>query len=438
MPKNLLQDMVKIKRLRNKARMADSALGPIQTGPRALQPEVKEVNNKDKSARYTLWLVAIVSLVFFLFALSYLFSKATVVVNPKMEDVVLNENLSASRDGNSDVLPFDLVVISGEENKIIQTTLEKDISQKAEGVVMIYNTFSFSPQRLDIDTRLEGSNGKIYKTKTKTTVPGVSKTGTPGSVEVSIYAGEAGVEYNSLPLDFTIFGFKGTPKYSKFYARSEGEISGGLKGKFPSISETEKISLENELQVALLAKLFKKAADQTPSGFILFKDAAFLSTDDSSIDFTQALIDKSLVPGFTSSKDNMLPIKLGGTLYGLLFDEQKLTKKIAEDNIENYDGSAVHIPNIRDLTFSLSKKDNISFGDARNINFNLSGTAKIVWKFDADSLARELLGKSKKDFSQVLSQYPNIDSALLSISPIWVSSLPGKATDINVIVNYPK
>lgn len=409
--------MVKIKHLKNEVRK---------------EPEIKEVNEKDKGARHTLWLMAIISLIFFLFAVSYLFSKATVTVNPKIEDVVLNENLSASRDGNTDILPFNLVVISGEENKIVETTLEKDISEKAEGVVVIYNAFSFSPQRLDIDTRLEGSNGKIYKTKTKTTVPGVSKTDTPGSVEVSIYAVEAGAEYNSIPLDFKILGFKGTPKYSKFYARSKGEISGGLKGKFPSISETEKGSLVNELQAALLAKLFKKASDQTPGGFILFKNAAFLNIDDSRIDFT-------------SAKDKMLPIQLKGTLYGLLFDEQKLTKKIAEDNIENYDGSAVYIPNIRDLTFSLptgqtgiSGKENTSFGDVKNINFNLSGTAKIVWKFDRDLLAPELLGKSKKDFSQILSQYPNIDSALLSISPIWVSSLPGKIKDIKIIVNYPE
>ncbi len=415
MPKNLLQDMIKMKHKRERI---DSALGPIQAGPKALQ-------NENKGPRYALWFVAIISLVFFLFALSYLFSKAVVTVNPKMTDVVLNENLSAGKDDNSYALSFDLVVISGEENKIVQATEEKDIFQKAQGVVVIYNAFSSASQMLSIDTRLEGSNGKIYKTQTKIIVPGMAKDGKPGSVEVKIYGAEAGEGYNSAPLDFQIFGFRGTPKYSKFYARSKGPITGGLKGKFPVISDSQKTSVANGMKTALQTKLFKKATDQIPNGFILFKDAIFIDTDNNNIDFA-------------SSKDNMLPIKLKGTLYGLLFDEDKLTKKIAENNIIQYDGSEIFMPHIRDLTFSLSNKDNILFADVKNINFNLSGAAKIVWKLDTNKLLTDLLGKSKKDFNKILLQYPNIDSADLVLSPVWRWSIPDKLKNIKVIVNYPK
>jgi hypothetical protein len=50
----------------------------------------------------------------------------------------------------------------------------------------------------------------------------------------------------------------------------------------------------------------------------------------------------------------------------------------------------------------------------------------------------ELLGKSKNDFSKVLTQYPNINSATLILSPIWRMSIPDKVEDIKVIMNYPK
>lgn len=433
MHKNLFQDMVKIKRMRKEE--VRSSLPPLQertlSDGQVKNPAIKEVREEIRvqhrggGHRYTLWFVAIISLVFFIFALSYLFSKAVVTVNPKVQDFVLNENLSADKDGNIDALSFDLVVISGEENKIVQTTGEKDVSQKAKGTVAIFNNFSSAPQNLDIDTRLEGSNGKIYKTETKTIVPGMKIDGLPGSVEVKIYASEAGEEYNSTPLDFKIFGFKGTSKYSKFYARSKGAITGGLKGKFPIITDSEKANVINELKTTLQTKLLKKATDQIPNGFILFKDAVFLNTDDSNVDFI-------------SAKDNMLPIKLKGTLYGLLFDESKLTKKIATDTIKEYDDSVVYIPNIRDLTFSLSNKDNISFGDVKNINFNLSGATKIVWKFDTNKLINDLLGKPKKDFNQILLQYPNVISADLVLSPIWKMSFPDNTKDIKVIVNYPK
>jgi hypothetical protein len=426
MPKNLLQDMVKIKHVRRPTQIAspkdvhptNSALGTVQTSPKALR------------SRYTLWFVATISLVFCLFAIFYLFSKATVTVNPKMQDVILNENFSANKDGGTEILPFNLMVISGEENKTIQTTEEKDVSEKAQGTVLIYNAFSSASQRLSIDTRLEGSNGKIYKTKKAVIVPGM-KGSLPGSIEVGIYGEKAGAEYNSSPLDFKIFGFKGTAKYAKFYARSKGEITGGFKGKAFIISDAQKLAAINDLKTTLQTKLFKKATEQIPSGFILFKDAVFLNIDDNNFDLL-------------SSQDNMLPVKLQGTLYGFLFNEEKLTQKIAENKIDKYDGSPVYLPNIRDLTFSLSAqaglsdKDNISFGEVKNINFNLSGAAKIVWKLDVNKLSADLLGKSKKDFNQILLQYPNINSANLVISPFWKTSLPDKTKNIKVIVNYPK
>ena len=76
-----------------------------------------------------------------------------------MQDVNLNENLSAEKSGDkADALSFDLMVVSGEETKIVQATEEKDVMEKAQGVVVIYNIFSSNSQLLSIDTRLLGSS----------------------------------------------------------------------------------------------------------------------------------------------------------------------------------------------------------------------------------------------------------------------------------------
>ena len=241
---------------------------------------------------------------------------------------------------------------------------------------------------------------------------------------MKIYGAEAGPEYNSEPLDFKILGFKGTSKYDKFYGRSKGAIAGGFKGRIPDVPETEKTAAVAELKTALQAKLLQKATDQIPSGFVLFKDAVFLNIDDTNIPL--------------DAENNNLIITLKGTLYGLLFNEQKLTKKIAEKNVERYDGNEVFIPNIKELVFMLSNKDSSSFDNIRSVSFNLSGPAKIVWKLDAEKFAGDLLGKPKKDFNQILSQYTNIDSATLTLSPLWARSIPNQAEDVSVIVNYPK
>ncbi len=381
---------------------------------------------KKRVPKYRLFLVAVVAVVFLLFALSFLFSGAKVTLVPKVKSVAINENISAVKDGVGDNsgLPFNLVVISGDESKPIQGGEMKDTSVSAKGAVIIYNAYSSAPQSLLIDTRLEGSNGKVYMTDKKITVPGMSG-GKPGSIEVGIYGGKAGPEYNSDPIDFKILGFKGTPKYDKIYARSKGGIFGGFTGKAPIVSDLDKASAVNELRAALSAKLESKIADQIPNGFILFKDAVFLDIGDKEATFTP-------------DQNNVLVADVKGTIYGFIFDEKKLTQKIAGDTIDKYDDSKVEIPNLKDLAFALSNKENISFADAKNISFSLSGNVNIIWKIDQEKFVSDLLSKSKDDFNQILSKYKSIDSAELVMRPFWKSSFPDKASKIDVIINYPK
>ena len=89
----------------------------------------KPIKNK---SRYMLWSVAFISVVFFLFSISFLFGQAKVLVNPKIKEVVLNENLSAKKNGNVNDLSFDLVIIGGDESVTVKTLGEKDVNQKIE------------------------------------------------------------------------------------------------------------------------------------------------------------------------------------------------------------------------------------------------------------------------------------------------------------------
>jgi hypothetical protein len=380
-------------------------------------------NSGSKKIGYGLWFIALIALVFLFFAVSYLFSGAKISINPKTVDLSLDENFVASKNSNSGILPFDLVMISDEAVKEVQGGEEVDVKQSATGTVVIYNNFSTAAQKLDINTRLEGSNGKIYKTKNAVVVPGMSSNNTPGSVEVDIYASEAGEAYNSGPIDFNIFGFKGTPKYTKFYARSKGEISGGLVGKARQVSEIEKTSAINELKDSLRDKLLQKATNQTPSGYLLYDDAIFIQFDNGTVG--------------DALENGMVPVKVKGTFYGFLFDEKKLTKRIVQNNLEKYANEDVFIPNIRSFKFTLNNKENINFAEVKDINFDLVGNSKIVWRIDTESLLNEVLGRDKKDFNQILTQYANIDSAELVIKPVWRKTFPDKLKDIKILVNYP-
>src|SRR3989344_543627 len=101
MPKNIIQD-IKIKRPPKREYLQEAE--PREYERREHGETVKKKKNRP---RYRLWLVAIVSLIFFFFAISYMFLKVEVTVDPKMAEVALNENLSASKDGTGEELPFD-------------------------------------------------------------------------------------------------------------------------------------------------------------------------------------------------------------------------------------------------------------------------------------------------------------------------------------------
>ncbi len=137
-------------------------------------------------------------------------------------------------------------------------------------------------------------------------------------------------------------------------------------------------------------------------------------------------------------QNNLIAVNVKGTLYGFLFNEKELARKMAENVVDKYGGEEVYVPNIRDLTFSLADRENISFADVKDIKFTLLGTPKIIWKVDEDELVADLLDKKKKDLNQILLRYPSVDSAALVLRPFWKTSFPAESEKIEIVVNYPK
>lgn len=408
MSKNFFQDVV---RYGKKARENALSVHPERAG------------NQGGKSKNAIWFIAAVSLVFFFFALSFLFSSATVTIVPKIKNLEVNASFSASKDSSvKDELSFEMVAVKGDAQKDITSSSQRYSDKKAIGRVILYNKTD-TAQVLVAETRLMGTNDKIYKLDSKISVPGASSNG-PGSVEIGVHAAEAGADYNTLPIDFTVVGFKGTPKYDKFYARSKGNIFGGIIGQVYVISADERSKALAELNFTLKAKLLKKAMDESPKGFILYKDAVFLETDETS---------SSL-----ESQSASVPVILNGSLYGFLFNEKELSGKVFS-SVSSGDvaKSDIAIPNIRDLVFSLSNKDPNSFDEVKRISFTLTGKAKAVWNVNSKSLLQSLLGQRKSDFKNILSSYGGVESADLSIKPIWKMSLPEKESKINIIIKTP-
>jgi hypothetical protein len=383
----------------------------------------------EKKPKYRLWVVASASLVFLFFALSFFFTGAKVIVTPKVKNITLSEDFNATKDSPAAPISFNLIAISGSEDTKVPTTSVKSFTDKATGSVLLYNSFTTTPQTLAPNTRLEGTNHKIYFLKNKTTIPGMNS-GTPGKVEASIVASAVGEEYNSDPMDFKIPGFKGTSKYTMIYARSSNDITGGKAGDYAVLTDADQSTAAALLKSTLEEKLQQQAQGQIPPGFILFKDASFL------------VLTKTQVDPFAPVRQSAdgVPMHIEGTLYGFLFNEKNISREIANKVIDNYDESVspVHIPDVKSLSFTLPDAASTSFADVSDIRFHLSGAIKVVWDVDAAKLAKDLLGKSKKNFNIVLQTFASVDSAELVLHPIWAFSLPSKEKNIAITVKDVK
>lgn len=438
--KNLFQDMVRVKQEGGLKAGSRSPLSKIpttspkeiinRTPRRASKIDVsieEPINPHHKSgggSKYAFWVIAIIAIVGLFFSVSFFFSKAIVKITPEQKAIALSETFSAVKNSSTtENLSFDVVSLTDEESKPVSGGTEKQVENKAYGKVIIYNSFSSAPQSLNIDTRLVATNGKIYKTEKKVTVPGVKKDGTPGSIEVGVWAEKAGAEYNSTPLDFQIFGFKGTPKYTKIFAKSKGDIAGGFVGIRRELGDLEKLAIFTDLKSSLKKKLLEKVQSQIPADVILYKDATTFAVSDESI--------QTIGPNGESSA------LVKGTFYGVLIKEPDLAKKIAQKQVDQYTDAPIFVPQIRDLKFEFKDTD-VSLADASNIDFGLSGNVVVVFKVDGETLKAGLLGKPKNILAEILPNFPSIKSADITLKPFWLQNFPKKPEAITLEVNYPQ
>lgn len=432
MPKNFFQDMVAVKKQKKETLIQkDIQIKPKKRVVAEIEKEEEvvvtriRVREPKESNSYGLWILAIVCIVFLFFTFSSFFARAHVSINPKIISTTLSETIIAKKDlsVNETGLSYQLMILEAEDKKNIQGGGEEAVEEKAKGKVILYNAYSSSPQSLDINTRLESSKGKIYKTDSKVSIPGMSDLGIPGSVEVDVTALESGEAYNDELTDFVVSAFKNTSKASKFYGRSTSVISGGFKGLKKIVNLEDQDLARKELEANLQTTLLQKAREQLPEGYILFKDATFFK-------FASNLEEASTEVG-------TVPFSVKGTLYGFLFKETNLINEIMNIKFPAEKDRNIYIQNLEDLSFSLSDKE-LSFVDAKSITFKLVGPVSVVSLVEKNKILSDLKGKKKKDFNNILSAYKNIDSADLVIKPIWESDIPDKVDAIKVEINYPK
>lgn len=354
------------------------------------------------------------------------YAGATVLLIPKHNTLPLptGQVFSAFKNPTENQLGYSIMKVTLEDQREVSATGTKIVTAKASGKIVIYNEQT-SLQRLIKNTRFESKAGKIYRINDSITIPkAVVKAGktTPGILTMTIYADEAGPDYNSVPTDFTLPGLKNTPQASKVYARSNGPIAGGASGTVKSVSDQDLKQAGDDIRVSLETKLRTKARGDLAVSQIAYDNGIVVELDEPKLS-SQA-----------SSGSDKAIVTESGSLYIVVFDRVTLTKAITKQLIPTYAGESVDIKNLEALQFTLPATKGDGLWSTDKLSFSLSGTPLIIWLIDEQKIKKELVDVQKTNFNLILSQYSNIERAKASIQPPWKSAFPATEDAITIKV----
>ncbi len=391
-------------------------------------------DEKSNSRRLFVKIAIILGAVLFLGAFLYglFFYNAVLTIVLKHVDVVLQSQEFLA--GGAGAEAFQTMALSGGGSTDLAATGEKNVVSKSSGKIIIYNNFGAQTQALIKNTRFQSSDGKVYRIRDSIVVPGqktVNGKQVPGSLEVVAYADAAGAEYNIGLADFTIPGFKGSPKYAKFYARGKTPMTGGFSGLMKVVSPADIQKAKDALASELKDKLFAQAVAQKPKGTILYKDAVFYSFADS--------IDADATAKSASDKTVKLTVK--GSLTAVLFNAEDLSKRIVKASVAPTDASntllandRILVTNIEELEFVPKNAAGTPPKEGDTYAFALKGTAHAIWQVDTATLQGKLVGVKKADYKNVLAEFSGIEKATAHIRPFWKTKFPSDIAKIRVEV----
>lgn len=345
--------------------------------------------------------------------LSTMFAGATITVFPRQETVAAPASIVARMSAPVGSLSYQTATISRSATTTVPASGTKQVSRQASGLITIYNTYSSETQRLIANTRFEASDGKIFRIHDSVVVPGMSD-GSPGTASITVYADSPGAEYNRGETRFTIPGFKGDPRYAKFYAETKS-ISGGFVGTEPAVAAADLSAAQSALQKGLQAAVQSALLSEIQEGFMPLT---------STLKITYANISQ------TSGVGNNAQLSQSAQATVFIVREHDLASAIAAAVVQSYKGEAVALADPSQVIIAVATTTKTTDG---SLTLQLSGTPTLVWQYDPAALIAALLGKNKGSFQQIIQSFePAIMRAEAKIRPFWKTNFPSTPEKIQI------
>ena len=354
------------------------------------------------------------------------FGTAVVILTPKtietdVEAVILAHQRESAA---ADELSYD--TIQAPEAELSRTLVAhgmKEVEKRASGEIIIFNSYNSQPQRLIERTRFMTPDGKIFRIEEPAVVPGGTLKGgatTPGSVSVTVYADEPGKEYNIGLTDFTIPGFKGDPRYDKFYARSKTPMTGGFVGTVRVVDEGEREAAVEALKSELSARLGESVSASIPEGFTVFSQTSVSQF---------AVSDNA--PGELDAGSEV-NITVTGHMWAFAFNTEEFSYTLARAALGEDAERGIRVANPEKLEIELLNRSTLNPNKGEQLSLSVRSPVTFISPVDIDMLRAALAGVAKDAYQKGFLSFPSIESAEVRFSPSWRRAFPDDVKRIKI------
>ncbi len=362
-----------------------------------------------------IWFFAVIAFLILIIAGSFKFSKATIVVTPKIDTIPINETLSLS--ANSSPIVYETVSIDSSITSVGGVSEKVEKKEKAHGTVTFYNSFSATPQKLIKNTRLVNSTGNMYTLDELVIVPGfqiVDKKTVPGSITATVTATAVGESYNSAPDTLKVFLLKDTAKYDTLYAKNTTAFTGGLDGVYYTSSTNEATHTQNMKD--LTDKLNGLVQKQIPENYLYIPGLSVVTFNTSSSKFTTEADAQNI---------------FSGTIQQVVFEKDSFKKFLISKSKSLENAASLDLSSLKG---SIISREVDATGGKDSYSVSLTGDVKKESIISVDTIKDKLTGVRKSNFTDIMaSMSDTVAGAELSIKPFWIFSIPKSFNRINIV-----
>jgi hypothetical protein len=343
---------------------------------------------------------------------NFVLNKTKITIYPKTQVVNLTETINLK--GN----------VMQEEKTFAQEFSATGITQegkKAEGTVRLYNGYSTAAQILVANTRLISSDGLLFRTKARVTVPGgtyVKGKLQPGLVDVQIIADQVGKDYNIGSDTFSVPGFAGTPKYTSFYGKSENDMAGGFTGQVAQITKADIDNAKNVMAERARSEGETSLKAQIPAASVLPPEALSFEILDQSSSFA------------AGDKESKFTYQVKSRAKAVVFENADLQNSASQKVIS----AAGDNKSIKEQSMQINWEMNSVDMNSGNVVLGCRISATVYAQIDTDSLKVSLIGKPLTNAKTILGQIPEADRAQIKSWPFWINKIPNDPAKVEMRV----